>query len=115
MRALAATATFRTRGCMEVLLEYKGSRRQLQIADPDNIYETIEESLKKTGWSGFLALQTDNESDLAELTDIYFLQRWSQKWSTFVDIADIEEIQSGDRLTVVAKPSKSPTKVLSVL
>ena len=97
---------------MEILLEYKGSRRQLQITDPDDLFEIIEESLKKTGWSGFLALQTDSESDLAELTDVYFLQRWSHKWSTFVDVADAEEIQSGDRLTVVAKPSKSPTKVL---
>ena len=41
---------------MELLLEYKGFHWQLQIADPEDAYETIEESLKKTGWSGFLAL-----------------------------------------------------------
>ena len=82
---------------MEILLEYKGSHRQLQIADPDDVYETIEELLKIAGWSGFLALC--RESDLAELTDVYFLERWSHKWSTFVDVADLQEIQSGDRLT----------------
>jgi len=62
---------------MEILLEYKESRCQLEVPDPDNIYDTIEGSLKKTGWSGVLALHTDSESDLAELTNVYFLQRWS--------------------------------------
>jgi len=59
---------------MEILLEYKESRRQLEVPDPDNIYDTIENSLKKTGWSGVLTLHTDSESDLAELTNVYFLQ-----------------------------------------
>ena len=45
---------------MEILLEYKGSRQQLQIADPEDVYETIEESLKKTGWSGFLTLCSES-------------------------------------------------------
>ena len=44
---------------MEILLEYKGSRQQLQIADPEDVYETIEESLK-TGWSGFLTLCSES-------------------------------------------------------
>ena len=92
----------------------QGSRQQLQIADPEDAYETKEESLKKTGWSGFLALCSKSDSDLAELTDVYFLQRWSHKWSTFVDIADLQKIQTGDRMTAVAKPTKLPTKVLSV-
>ena len=106
----------RARGHMEILLEYKGSHRQLQIADPKDVYETIEELLNKTGWSEFLFLALCSEShlDLAEITDVYFLQQWSHKWGTFVDVADLLETQTGDRLTVVAKPTKSPTKVLSV-
>ena len=80
---------------MEILLEYKGSRRHLEIPDPYSICDAIEDSLKKSRWSGFLALQTDNESDLVELTNVYFLQRWSHKWGTFIDIADVNEIQVG--------------------
>ena len=52
---------------MEILLEYKGSHRQLEIPDPNSICDSIEDSLKKNRWSGFLALQTDNESGLADL------------------------------------------------
>ena len=95
---------------MEILLEYKRSRRQLEIRDPDNVCDAIEDSLKKSGWSGFLTLQTDSESNLAELTNVYFLQRWSHKWGTFIDVADVNEIQSGDRLTIIAKPTQSPVK-----
>ena len=64
---------------IKILLKYKESYFQLEIQDLDNIYDAIEDSLKKTGWSGILALHTDSESNLAELTNLYFLQRWSHK------------------------------------
>ena len=97
---------------MEILLEYKESCWQLDVQDPSNIFDAIEDSLKKAGWSGVLSLQahTDTNSDLAE-SNVYFLQRWSHKWGTFIDVTDVKEIQSGNRLTIIAKPAQSPVKV----
>ena len=56
-----------------------------------------------------LSLQTD-DSDLAA-ENVYFLQRWFHKWDAYIDVTDLEEIQSEDRLTIIVKPSQSPVKV----
>ena len=29
------------------------------------------------------------------------LQRWTDKWKSFIDVTDVDQIQDGDRLTVI--------------
>ena len=38
-------------------------------------------------------------------SETFILQRWCVKWKIHVNVERIEEIQDGDRLTVVSKPS----------
>ena len=59
---------------MQILLEYKESRRQLEIPDPDNIYDVIEDSLIQTGWSGrmLLCFITGSSVVLADTIDVTF-------------------------------------------
>ena len=37
--------------------------------------------------------------------DYYLLQKYSQQWSEFIDVTDINEIEDGDHLKVVPVPS----------
>ena len=33
--------------------------------------------------------------------DLYILQLWALKWETYVNVTDLEQIEDGDRLTVI--------------
>ena len=37
----------------------------------------------------------------------YLLQRWEQKWKSYVDVSCMERVVDGDYLTVVVKPQPS--------
>ena len=86
---------------MEVLLEIRGSRKELSV-DKDNVIFVVEEELGQLGMDGILAYFSCVRGEQYR-TDkhVYILQRWAEKWENFVDVTDVEQIKDGDRLTVV--------------
>ena len=41
---------------------------------------------------------------------VYILQRWSKKWSAYVDVTDVAQIANGDRLSIMSQhPSPKET------
>ena len=96
---------------VEVLFEYKGSRREL-LHPVSTLCDRIEQELEGLGVAGATVTlcagssQTDDDD-----SPRFFLQRWSSKWQTFVNVESICDIHGDDRLTVVRKPISSPVKV----
>ena len=98
---------------MEVLLEYKASRRQLAVADHDSVCDVLASVLRNAGWQGqlmFGAPETSTASAQLSSPSVYILQRWTERWNTFVDVENVMEVKDGDRLTVNLKPVGSPVK-----
>lgn len=95
---------------MEVLLEIEGSRKELCV-DRDNVIFIVEEELGKLGMDGILAYFSCVRGE-QHRTDkrVYILQRWAEKWKNFVDVTDVDQINNGDRLTVVLE-STNPAVV----
>lgn len=97
---------------MEVLLEYRGSRRQITVSGGESITDCVSAELRRVGRSGASVRTADhNLQNTAEGEEVYLLQKWSPQWDCYVDIRNTNEIRDGDRLTVVPKP-KPPSKVL---
>ena len=96
---------------VEVLFEYKGSRREL-LLPVSTLCDCIEHELQGLGASGatvsLSACPSQNDDDNSRS---FFLQRWSDKWGAFVNVESLKEIHGDDRLTVVRKPVSSPIKV----
>jgi len=99
---------------MEVLLEYKTSQHPLKLPGGVVTRLLIEDELKKAGWDGCIDVHdamSTHEMDEARppLTTKmeYILQRWEQKWNCFIDVASMEEVKEGDKLTVVVNQDKN--------
>ena len=90
---------------MEVLLEIGGSRKELSVDKGDVVF-AVEEELGQLGMDGILAYFSCVRGE-EHRTDkrVYILQRWAEKWESFVDVTDVEQIKDGDRLTVVLQSS----------
>ena len=71
----------------------------------------VEEELGKLGMDGILAYFSCVRGE-QHRTDkrVYILQRWVEKWKNFVDVTDVDQINNGDRLTVVLE-STNPAVV----
>ena len=103
---------------MAVLLEYKGCKREINIANVPSACEAVARELKKLGKDALVAISRGECSSSTSTAredgrPVYVLQKWSSKWDTYVDVADVGEINAGDRLTVVAKPTGSPQDSVS--
>ena len=97
---------------MEVLLEYETSRRPWKPLESIITRCLLEDEFEKTGWRGSIDVRdtmSTHETDESEPSTCnkYILQRWEHKWNSFVDVSSIEEVNNGDRLTVVLKPGKA--------
>ena len=83
---------------VEVLFEYKGSRKEL-ILPVSTLCDRVEQELEGLGVSGATVTvspgSAQTEDDNART---FFLQRWSSKWGTFVNVESVCEIGGGDRL-----------------
>ena len=86
---------------LEVLLEFDGSRRQLTSTRESLVDAIVQEVKKVAGISVNLAIPTD-----ADTQPGYILQRWSEKWGVYIDVLDLTEIQSGDKVKVLRRPDK---------
>lgn len=87
-------------GYVEILFEYKGSRKILYLR-PSGVCERIQEELRCMGLTHAVVML----SVLPEETDCYFLQRWCAKWKAYVDVDSTEQVVEGDRLSVVHNPA----------
>ena len=92
---------------VQVLFEYKDSRRQLTLL-PTAVCEVIGEEMMKFGYVTPIVKLSTSERASVSHADEYLLQRWSQRWNTFVDVQNVDEIYDHDRLTVIPKPVCSP-------
>lgn len=103
---------------MEVLFEYRGSRRQLSVSDKSSITRVVSSELQRVGKPRAQVFTANDSlptgrSERAR-PDIYLLQKWSTQWDCYVDVAHYNEVSDGDKLAVIAKP-KPPSKVSSLL
>ena len=87
---------------LEVLFEYEGCRKVLQLTRSD-VCSRISKELCGLGLSGAKVSFTSSTPSSAETN--FFLQRYSKQWDTFLNITSIDQICQKDRLTVVAKPT----------
>lgn len=86
---------------IEVLLEVGASRRILETTS-ENLLLVLQRELGSVGLDGILDLSPSTH----ESTDkkVFVLQRWADRWHTFVDVTDIAQVKDGDKLTLVCKP-----------
>lgn len=96
---------------MEVLFEYRGSRRQLSASSGENLLECVTTELRRVGrsraqvYTASVDLRTIDNSG-----EVYLLQKWSPQWGCYLDVNRASDINDGDKLAVVMKP-KPPSKV----
>ena len=96
---------------MEVLFEYRGSRRQLTASSGENLVECITTELHRIGRSRAQVYTANVDLSAVDRSrEVYLLQKWSPQWECYLDINQASEINDGDRLAVVIKP-KPPSKV----
>lgn len=94
---------------MEVLFEYRGSRRALTVADSENVAGVVGNELRRVGKPRASVFTANDELPSRQRVqpDIYLLQKWSTQWDCYVDVVHCNEICDGDRLAVIAKPKPS--------
>ena len=94
---------------MEILLEVEGSRKVL-TATRDELVYVLENELGILGIDGVLAYFSCPRGQTAGSKQVFILQRWSDKWKSFVDVTDVDQVFDGDRLTIVMQhPSDEQT------
>ena len=64
-------------------------------------------SLKEEDKRGYFVF--DNEEVPDENANGYIIQRWIQKWDSFVNVSHFSNILNGDKLKTVAKRGVKPT------
>lgn len=99
---------------MEVLLEYRGSRRQITVAGGESIIDCVAAELRRVGRSGATVYTAQHSLRSADQSQAFILQKWSPQWDCYVDIRNCSEIQDGDKLSVSAAP-KPPSKVSVII
>ena len=96
---------------VDVLLEVGESRKRLSIRqERSSVAIALEKELGRQGKDGVIAYLSPNQEDTKKET--FLVQRWDTTWNAFVDVTDVGEIESGDRLTICTKRT-SPKKVNS--
>jgi len=92
---------------IEVLFEYKGSKKILYLP-PSKACERVQEEMRCIGYSDAVVTL----SVMPGPTDCFYLQRWCEKYKTFVDIESCEDqIVDNDRLSVTRSPMYSETSI----
>ena len=94
---------------LEILLEVGDSRKVLSATRGELVY-VLESELGILGIDGVLAYFSCARGQTAGSKKVFILQRWSEKWKSFVDVTDIDQVFDGDRLTIVMQhPSDAQT------
>ncbi len=70
---------------IEVLFEYKGSRKSLSITR-GNVCSRVQLLLRAFGESGAVVSVSSSSCGASLFESMFLLQKWSTKWSDFVDV-----------------------------
>ena len=94
---------------MELLFEYQESRRRVNPPSSEAVVECILEEIRKFDHKASLLLGSANKDDDAKppADSEYVLQKWSQKWGVYIDVTKLEEVEDGDKLTAIPKPTRA--------
>ena len=96
---------------MEVLFEYRGSRRTLTASTGEKAVDCVTAELQRIGRSRAQVYTANvNLSTVDRNREVYLLQKWSPQWDCYLDVHEASEINDGDKLAVVIKPNP-PSKV----
>lgn len=88
---------------MEILFEFRGSRRHITVAGSGAVTEIVAQELQKLGRRNAQVFAAD--ADLSEARGpVYLLQVWCPQWETYVDVRDVRDVEDGDRLAVAPLP-----------
>ena len=82
---------------VEVLVEIGEFRRELAV-EKDQLVYAIEQELGRLGKDGVLAYFSCDPGSRPSNKQVYILQRWDEKWGTYVDVSDMDQVKTGDRL-----------------
>ena len=90
---------------MELLFEYSEYRCVLNT-NYSQVIEEVQGHLRKAGVTNPAVAFTTSTGGIkdGEKQTNFFLQKWNSQWRCFVNIDSLEDIASGDRLTVVKIP-----------
>ena len=84
---------------LELLLEINSSQKELHVSQDELVY-TIEREIGLLGINGVLVYFSCPRGERLATKTVYILQRWSDKWDSFVDVTNTDQIVDGDHLTV---------------
>lgn len=87
-----------------------GSKKEISV-ERENALESIQEEVRRYFQQMDALLdcgvhQTGNQKSTGAN---YMLQRWSMKWTEYVDVTSNEDIKNGDKLRVFPKSTVSPS------
>ena len=86
---------------MEILLQFEESRKELSVTC-ENACSLIKGSLQFDSDSVLLPFDKKTSGSC------FILQKYSTKWSKYVDLKSSADIQNGDQLQVVSTPVSFP-------
>lgn len=87
---------------VQVLFEFNGSRREISL-QPSTVCSVIERELRSMGHTrAIVGLINDAKEE-----GHFYVQRWSTRWQSFVNVESVGEICESDKLTAVPNPIKS--------
>ena len=95
---------------MEVLLSIRESTKVLLITE-DTLFSVVEQELSILGDVALLPLGFSSADLPRMLKRFYILQRWSDKWSAYVNVKLMAEALVGDHLKVVPCPKSFESSV----
>ena len=100
---------------LEVLFEYRGSKREI-IIESSHLCEDVARELEtRHGISRPTVALTvtatgasSSSQSHGNTPERYFLQKWCSKWKKYIDVEHARDVKEGDRLTVVKICSNPP-------
>ena len=84
---------------MEVLFEFGGTKIPLHLPISSELINIIQSEVRKYDTSATVDCMEGDRSSK------YLLQKWSQKWDTYVVVTNSSDVLDGDKLTVTPRPN----------
>jgi len=77
----------------------------LDSAGEEELVYVVEREMGSLGMDGVLAYFSCPRGEWLGIKTVHLLQRWSQKWNSFVNVTDVDQVVDGDRLTITLQSS----------
>ena len=88
------------------------------MADKDSVTRILSNELQRNGKNRAQVFTANDElpsRTRGSYPEIFLLQKWSEQWDCYVDVAQSNEVVDGDKLAVIAKPKPNSKVVCYVL